>query len=310
MAESFSIGEALATPVRLIRRHPLAVFVWGFVSVAFSLVGLSLMFGVIGPMDFAEVAAETEPPAELMSRFVAVQGLSMLLNVGQLALSGVVWAAIMRATLRIGREDKTFFMRLGVDELRLAVVGLALFVGAYVAIIILVLLGIAVGAVVWQISAFAAVVLGMAMTCALIIAMAMAMARLSLIAPATIILERFAFVEGWNLGRGRMWRLLGLLICTWLIYMVIYALVVAVVVVVAFTTGVFAHWQALGEAATLADVLPSPSVLAFLVFLALVPGAFAYGAVMTLLCAPFAAACRELIDGPAVGRRLAVALDS
>ena len=59
MAESFSIGEALATPVRLIRRHPLAVFVWGFVSVAFSLVGLSLMFGVIGPMDFAEVAAET-----------------------------------------------------------------------------------------------------------------------------------------------------------------------------------------------------------------------------------------------------------
>ena len=132
----------------------------------------------------------------------------------------------------------------------------------------------------------------------------------SLIAPATIILERFAFVEGWNLGRGRMWRLLGLLICTWLIYMVIYALVVAVVVVVAFTTGVFAHWQALGEAATLADVLPSPSVLAFLVFLALVPGAFAYGAVMTLLCAPFAAACRELIDGPAVGRRLAVALDS
>jgi hypothetical protein len=259
MAESFSIGEALATPVRLIRRHPLAVFVWGFVSVAFSLIGLSLMFGVIGPMDFAEVAAETEPPAELMSRFVAVQGLSMLLNVGQLALSVVIWAAIMRATLRIGREDKTFFMRLGVDELRLAVVGLALFVGAYVAI---------------------------------------------------IILERFAFVEGWNLGRGRMWRLLGLLICTWLIYMVIYALVVAVVVVVAFTTGVFAHWQALGEAATLADVLPSPSVLAFLVFLALVPGAFAYGAVMTLLCAPFAAACRELIDGPAVGRRLAVALDS
>ena len=50
--------------------------------------------------------------------------------------------------------------------------------------------------------------------------------------------------------------------------------------------------------------------LAVLVFLALVPGAFAYGAVMTLLCAPFAAACRELIDGPAVGRRLAVALDS
>ena len=310
MAESFSIGEAMAAPVRVIRRHPLAVFVWGFVTMAFSLIGVALIFGVMGPMDFADVAVETEPPAELMSRLMAVQGLSMLINVGQLVLAVVIWAAIMRATLRIGRPDKTFFMRLGMDELRLAVVGLALFVGAYIAVIILVLIGIAVGAVVWQASEFAAVVLAMVMTFALIVATAFAMARLALIAPATIILERFAFVEGWNLGKGQVWRLLGLLVCTWLVYVVIYALFVAVLAVVALSTGVFAQWHALGEAATLADIMPSPGALAILAFLALVPGAFLYGAVMTLLCAPFAAACRELIDGPALGREPAVALDS
>ena len=37
MAETFSIGEALAAPVRVIRRHPLAVFVWGLTMVVFSL---------------------------------------------------------------------------------------------------------------------------------------------------------------------------------------------------------------------------------------------------------------------------------
>ncbi len=309
MAESFSIGEAMASPVRVIRRHPLAVFVWGFATMAFSLVGMALMFSVMGPMVFGDLA-EAEPPAELMSRFMAVQGLSMLINVGQLVLAVVIWAAIMRATLRIGRPDKSFFMRLGMDELRLAVVGLALFLGTYIAVIVLVLFGIAVGAVVYQGSAFAAVLLGMAMTFALIVAVAFAMARLALIAPATIILERFAFVEGWNLGKGQVWRLFGLLICTWLIYMVIYVLFVALLVIVALSTGVFAHWQALGDAATLADVLPSPGVLALLVFVTLGPGAFVYGAVMTLLCAPFAAACRELIDGPAVGRQPVVALDS
>jgi len=300
MTETFSIGEALAAPFRVIRRHPLAVFAWGFSACAFSLLTSALMFGALADLPLME-AGRAEPPPELFGRVMALQGLSMLANLGQLALGVVIWTATMRATLRIGRPDRYFFMRAGMDELRIGVVGIALFLGAYVAVIVLVLLGIAVGAVAWQANEALAIVLGFIMALGLIAAVIYAMARLSLIAPATLILQRFAFVEGWTLARGRMGSLLGLLVCTWLIYMAVYFVLAFFAIIAFFASGAFAHMQALGDAITFRDILPSPGVLWTLVAVVLLPGAFVYGAVMTLLCAPFASACRQLLDGSPQG---------
>jgi len=222
--------------------------------------------------------------------------------VAQLAAAVVVWAATMRAALRIGRPDRVFFLRFGKDELHLAVIGVALFLGTYVAVIVLVLLGGALVAVLWQASEAAAVLAGSVLMLALFAAAAVAMARLSLIAPASLILNRLAFVEGWRLGRGRTLRLLGLLACTWLIYVVLYGCVMAVVVLIAFVSGFPMHLMTAPDPQTLNDVLPSGATLAWLAVAALGPGAFLYGAIMTLLCAPFASACRQLMDGPAVAR--------
>jgi hypothetical protein len=300
MAETFSIGEALAAPVRVIRRHPLAVFVWGLTMVVFSLALSAMILGLLIDLPL-EDAESAQAPAEIVARMAALQGLSMLANVGQLVLGVVLWAATMRATLRIGRPERYFFMRLGMDELRIGVVGLALGLGAYAAVIVLVLLGVAIGAVAWQANEALAVVLGFVMVLGLIAAVIYAMARLSLIAPATLILERFAFVEGWTLARGRMGSLLGLLVCTWLIYMAIYFVIAFLAILGFFASGVFAHMQAAGDALTFRDLMPSPGVVAGLVVLLLGPGAFLYGAVMTLLCAPFASACRQLLDGSPQG---------
>lgn len=300
MAETFSIGEALAAPVRVIRRHPLAVFVWGLTMVVFSLALSAMILGLLIDLPL-EDAESAQAPAEIVARMAALQGLSMLANVGQLVLGVVLWAATMRATLRIGRPERYFFMRLGMDELRIGVVGLALGLGAYAAVIVLVLLGVAIGAVAWQANEALAVVLGFVMVLGLIAAVIYAMARLSLIAPATLILERFAFVEGWTLARGRMGSLLGLLVCTWLIYMAIYFVIAFLAILGFFASGVFAHMQAAGDALTFRDLMPSPGVVAGLVVLLLGPGAFLYGAVMTLLCAPFVSACRQLLDGSPQG---------
>ncbi|KAK0349915.1 hypothetical protein LTR94_031144, partial [Friedmanniomyces endolithicus] len=129
MAETFSIGEALAAPVRVIRRHPLAVFVWGLTMVVFSLALSAMILGLLIDLPL-EDAESAQAPAEIVARMAALQGLSMLANVGQLVLGVVLWAATMRATLRIGRPERYFFMRLGMDELRIGVVGLALGLGA------------------------------------------------------------------------------------------------------------------------------------------------------------------------------------
>lgn len=299
MTETFSIGQAIATPFHVIRRHPLSVFVWGFLISALGLFAAIFILGTLAGMPLAETGSEPSP--EVLGPLVAVQGFAMLVNFVQLALGLVIWAATMRATLRIGRPDRFFFLRAGMDEVRLLVVGIALFVGTYVAVLVVVLLGAALSAVVWQASEAAAVILGFLLVLGLIVAVAVAMARLSLIAPATMILGRLAFVEGWVLGRRRTLRLLGLLICTWLAYMAIYFVVAFVVIVALIASGTFAHFQALSNAATLGELFPSPGVMWVVAALVLAPGAFLYGSVMTLLSAPFVSACRQLMDGAPQG---------
>lgn len=294
MTETFSISEAMATPMRLIRRHPLAVFIWGLAVTAFGLAAAGLVFGTLASIP---LNAGAEPPPEVLSRIVAMQGVSMLINVGQLILTVVVWAGVMRATLRIGRPEKWFFLRVGMDELRVGVVGIALFVGAYFAVLIIAVIGAIICTILWQVSQTAAIVLGVLLVLALIGFVAVAMARLALIAPSTMILGRLAFVEGWKLGRKRTLSLLGLLACTWVAYVVVYFIIAFVVIVTLFATGAIAHMTGMGDAATFGDMFPSAPVMWGGTLLILGPGAFIYGAVLTLLSAPFVSAARQLLDG-------------
>ncbi len=294
MTETFSISEAMATPMRLIRRHPLAVFIWGLAVTAFGLAAAGLVFGTLASIP---LNAGAEPPPEVLSRIVAMQGVSMLINVGQLILTVVVWAGVMRATLRIGRPEKWFFLRVGMDELRVGVVGIALFVGSYFAVLIIAVIGAIICTILWQVSQTAAIVLGVLLVLALIGFVAVAMARLALIAPSTMILGRLAFVEGWKLGRKRTLSLLGLLACTWVAYVVVYFIIAFVVIVTLFATGAIAHMTGMGDAATFGDMFPSAPVMWGVALLILGPGAFIYGAVLTLLSAPFVSAARQLLDG-------------
>ena len=139
--------------------------------------------------------------------------------------------------------------------------------------------------------------LGIVLFLALVAFVAVATARLSLIAPATMILGRLAFVEGWNLGKKRALPLLGLLVCTWLVYLVVYFIIAFVVIIILFATGAFAHMAAIGDAVTFGDLFPSAPVMWSVALLTVGPGAFLYGSVMTLLSAPFVSAARQLLDG-------------
>lgn len=294
MTESFSISEAMATPLRVIRRHPAAVFVWGFVVAVFTVLAALMIFGTLANIPLGDGA---EAPPEFLGQIMAMQGISMLMNIAQLVLTVAVWAATMRATLRIGRPDKWFFLRVGMDELRVGVVGIALFIGAYLAVLIMVVIGALVTAIVWHVSQAVALVLGIVLFLALVAFVAVATARLSLIAPATMILGRLAFVEGWNLGKKRALPLLGLLVCTWLVYLVVYFIIAFVVIIILFATGAFAHMAAIGDAVTFGDLFPSAPVMWSVALLTVGPGAFLYGSVMTLLSAPFVSAARQLLDG-------------
>ncbi|NBB62956.1 hypothetical protein GVN18_27195 [Pseudomonas sp. ODNR1LW] len=258
---------------------------------AFSLLAASLLFGILGGMPLGE---SSEPTPEIFARLIGFQGLTLLMNLGQIILGLVLWAACMRSVLKGDRPDRFFFMRLGLDELRLAVVGLALFGGAYVVVVVLVLIGAAAGVILWQFNEVAAAIAGAIMVLALIAGVALAMARLSMIAPATLDLGRFAFVEGWRLGRGQVLRLLGLMVCTWLIYMAIYFVVAFIVVIGLFASGAFGVFAHIDTPASFADLLPSAGWMWGAAVALLIPGGFVYGAILTLLNAPLASAYRQL----------------
>ena len=147
----FSIGTAIGEAFGLIRRRPLAVFVWGLLMVVPMLVSFALILPMMGGA-LSSIAADAANPDQIheamMGEMMQIQGVSSLLNLVQLLVSVVVYTAVMRAVVR-PRETSFFSLRLGMDELRVAVVGLAIIVGFYFAALILVLLGVGIGFATW-----------------------------------------------------------------------------------------------------------------------------------------------------------------
>tara|TARA_R110002051_G_scaffold204586_1_gene270697 strand:- start:1288 stop:2247 length:960 start_codon:yes stop_codon:yes gene_type:complete len=293
----FSIGTAFSDAFGLIGRRPLSVFVWGLLlllpSAGTILVVLPMLSDVI-----ASSGAGMEPD---FRRMMQHQSMSGLLHIVQLLVMAVVYTAIMRAVIR-PKEKAVFSLRLGMDELRVAVVGVAVFIGFYLALVVLVLLVAAAGFAIMQLDAPGNWIAIAALVLVLILGVWLMLARVSLIAPASVLYRDFAFVQGWRLGRGQTWPLFGMM------------LLLVVVVLVIETIALIAGLAAFGVGAAFTDMEnvevwadpanwgdPMPWLMANWIWCALggVVLSFVYGMVLTLGIAPFASACRQLADSSA-----------
>jgi hypothetical protein len=298
MTKTFSIGDALVTGFALIRRRPLDVWVWGALVALPLLLSLWVVLDMIAAAPFADAAGETAS-AEFIASVLRTQVLSGLLNVLQLLAYVAVIAAICRAVLRPEAPRGRFFdLKVGMDEARVAVAGLAFLIGFYVAALVVALLGFAFGAALWMVSEAAAVALGIAVGLAGLVAVAWLALRACMILPASIALGDFAFAAGWSLTRGQVANLLGLAVATVAIGLVIQMLVMIVAVVVGLGFG-FAFWpqlQAWSQAMEGHSALPINWPLAIGLSLLLFPFAAAfYGALTVIGTAPYASACGQLL---------------
>lgn len=298
----FSIGAAINDAVGLIRRRPLSVFVWGLIVMAPSAASFALLWPMLGEM-FAALALAPRGDGDFsdaafadMMQFQAVSG---LLNIVQLLVMVVVYTAVMRAVLRPD-QSRFFSLRLGMDELRIGVVGIALVVGLYVAMMLMTLIGVAIGFAVWGAGSplnWLAIV-GLIVTAVLL--MFVGMARVSLIAPASVLYRDFAFVQGWRLGRGQTGRLFGMMMI--LVLLIIVVEVVAVGIGLGVAGGLTASgaidWNALRSENAAAGPFEGMSAMlaanwAWFVLGALIVAAI-YGLLLTLQVGAFASACRQL----------------
>lgn len=304
----FSIGTAIGEGFSLIRRRPLAVLVWGVLMVAPFLAALALMLPIMAEV-FASMPAEDADPAAaeafahgMFSRMVQFQAVSGLINIAQLAAMAIVYTAAMRAVLRPA-ERGWFSLRVGMDELRVAVVGVAIGMGLYFAILFVVLFGAAIGLAAWSLDSAAGfgVVLAL-LGGGVVIGLVWALGRVSLIAPASVLYRDFAFDQGWRLAAGKGWPLGGMMV---LISLIIFAAQLAVMIVVAGAVWALASSGALPPSEMAGEANPFPAIEAWLagnwhwVALGAVAASMAYGMVVALSVAPFASACRQLADSGA-----------
>lgn len=293
----FSIGTAFGDAFGLVGRRPLSVLVWGLLVLLPSAGVVMLMLPMMGEF-VSSAGTSTEPDVGRMLQF---QGLNGLLNIVQLVVMAVVYTAVMRAVIR-PREKGFFSLRIGMDELRVTVVAIAVMAGIYVAAFVLLLLGAAIGYAAWQLDSPGNWMAIAALVLVLVLGIWLMMARISLIAPASVLYRDFAFVQGWRLGRGQTWPLFGMMVLLLLIILLIEAVIV-IAGLAAF--GVGAAFIDLENVEVWADPAnwgdPMPWMMANWAWCAVggVVVSFVYGVLLTLGLAPFASACRQLADSSA-----------
>lgn len=298
----FSIGTAIGEAFGLMRRRPLAVFVWGLLMVAPSVASIALILPMMGEM-FASIGSDGADHEQIhdamMGSMMQVQGVSSLLNLLQILLSVVVYTAVMRAVVR-PRETSFFSLRVGMDELRVAVVGLAIIVGFYLVALVLILLGAGIGFAVWGLGEPFNWLVIAGLCIGLVLAIWMGAARVSLMAPASVLHQTFAFEEGWKLGRGRTGALFGMMLLIMLIIIVTELVVFGIGFGVTMVAAGGMDWSSI-HAAIEDDPIAGLHALfvanwPWVTVAALVLSAL-YGFLLTLGIAPFASACRQLTDG-------------
>ncbi|WP_298097477.1 hypothetical protein [Brevundimonas sp.] len=295
----FSIGTAIGEGFGLVRRRPFAVLVWGLLMAVPSVASLALVLPMLGGM-FASMASGMSDPEQvhnaMMADMAQVQDISSLLNLVQLVVMVVVYTAVMRAVVR-PRETAFFSLRLGMDELRVAVVGLALTVGICLGALVFVLLGVGIGFATWGLGEPYNWLIIVALCLGFVLAIWLGTARVSLIASASVLHRTFAFEQGWKLGRGRTGALFGMMLVLVLIMLVAQALLVGIGSAVFMAAAGGMDWSRI---LTAIEENPVTALTALFnanwpwVTLAGLVVAALHGVIVTLSIAPFASACRQL----------------
>jgi len=185
------------------------------------------------------------------------------------------------------------------DELRVAVAGLAIGIGIYIVMIFAILLCVALGFGLWAqgeaVALWTCGIVGLA----IIVALLWGLARLSLIAPASVLYRDFAFSQGWKLASGKGWPLLGMLLLLYLMVVVIYIVLIIIVSIAAggLIAATGSTWAGAGH-----DANPFEGMSAWVgvnwpwLFVGGLVLSGVYGAFMTVMVAPFASACRQLAE--------------
>lgn len=299
----FSIGQALGDGFAVAGRRPLSVWVWGGIMMIPSFAPTLLLIDPMMNLSLDPSGAAWED-SDALTTFMIQSNLAHLLG---LCLQVIAWAvlgaAVYRAVLRPASADRRpFALGLGMDEVRVGVSYLAVFVGAMVLVVVLLLLMAGIGVATWsRLTDAGQVGMIIAMTFATLLVLLLTYGRVCLIPAACVAQQNFSFEEGWRLGGGQTGKLALLTLLLWLV-----SIVVAVAAYLILVLAGIAFWMGLGlsmdwprDPASFAELFPDDTRIWWLLGALSLPLIWAYGFLTALGLAPYASAVKQLTPAPA-----------
>lgn len=293
----YDIGIAFSDSFDLLKKQPLRLIGWGALLVILPNILLIPMWQwIIANWE----VVRTDP--EAANRVTGLTMLGNLSSVLQMLILIPIIAAVIRLILKKPPKRGVAGLSLGMDELWVFVCNVAVFVGVF-ALMFPALLVFAIGAFLADQSNIAGaltVLLGLGfgvVTFGVTIWLAI---RLSLVVPASIDLNNFAFVEAWKASRGHFWPLLGTAILVFLgaiAVSILWFLLAALVAMVLIFVGTVTGMVSFGEQVRWADW--GPLVIGGGLVM-LVPTLWLSVATYVIYVGPFASAWRQLKPRPVV----------
>lgn len=295
-----SVGEALGSGFGLVRRKPLSFLVWTLAYIVLGILPAVLIFSLAGPsyIELFRAAAGGDtlnPPgaAELQAFTAQMQGVQAVNTLVGIVMASVLYSAIMRAVLE--PEKKAFgYLRLGMDEVRQAVMWVGFYIFGFVALMIVILAYALLIGVTSAVSVAAGVIVSIVVGFAVLAGVVWLGARLSMVLPMTFADKKFRFAAAWKLTKGNGRRLSLLLLG---VVLIAFVAVVIMLAVVGATIAAFVASRP--EAATLSTFFSQPTQalireLSPWVIVLSLAGTLFYTLLAVIMTAPWAVAYRQL----------------